>query len=82
MIVAFLFQTGLISDMLGYSSNMLADNQDLQQRVLELKDVIDGNEAEGDLGSRVDKYNLTIDAIFDNPIFGNSKSNIGGHAYF
>ena len=82
LIVAFLFQTGLISDMLGYSSNMLADNQDLQQRVLELKDVIDGNEAEGDLGSRVDKYNLTIDAIFDNPIFGNSKSNIGGHAYF
>ena len=76
LIVAFLFQTGLISDML------LADNQDLQQRVLELKDVIDGNEAEGDLGSRVDKYNLTIDAIFDNPIFGNSKSNIGGHAYF
>ena len=82
LIVAFLFQTGLISDMLGYSSNMLADNQDLQQRVLELKDVIDGNEAEGDLGSRVDKYNLTKDAIFDNPIFGNSKSNIGGHAYF
>ena len=41
LIVAFLFQTGLISDMLGYSSNMLADNQDLQQRVLELKDAID-----------------------------------------